>query len=109
MTETDSKTDDNFEKQDQESPSKVSKQKSSYTNWTAQDLLVFFKLFVPTVLCGLLTMLQEVTNLAFVGQLNDAAKLAGVGLGNTILNICGMAIILGLNLALETFVSQSYG
>lgn len=54
-------------------------------------------------------MVQEVVNLAFVGQLNDAAMLAGVGLGNTILNMCGMSIILGLNLALETFVSQSFG
>ena len=63
------------------------------------------RIFVPTVLCGLLTMTQEVVNLAFVGQLDDAAMLAGVGMGNTIINMVGLSSILGLNLALETLVS----
>lgn len=63
------------------------------------------RIFIPTVLCGLLTMTQEVVNLAFVGQLDDAAMLAGVGMGNTIINMVGLSSILGLNLALETLVS----
>jgi Na+-driven multidrug efflux pump len=54
-------------------------------------------------------MLQEVTNLAFIGQLNDAAMLVGVGMGNVIINMLGLAVIYGMNMALETLVSQSYG
>lgn len=50
-------------------------------------------------------MLQEVTNLAFIGQLDDAAMLAGVGMGNVIMNMLGLAVIYGMNLALETLVS----
>ena len=50
-------------------------------------------------------MLSEFINTIFVGHLNDPAKLAGVGLGNMTLNILGMSVILGMNGALETFVS----
>jgi Na+-driven multidrug efflux pump len=41
----------------------------------------------------------------FVGHLNDPAKLAGVGLGNITINMFGMSIIIGMNSAVETFVS----
>ena len=35
--------------------------------------------------------------------------LAGVGMGNVIMNMLGLAVIYGMNMALETLVSQSYG
>lgn len=54
-------------------------------------------------------MLTEFINTVFVGHLNEPAKLAGVGLGNMIINIFGMSVFLGMNGALETFVSQAYG
>jgi Na+-driven multidrug efflux pump len=50
-------------------------------------------------------MLQEVTNLAFVGHLDDPSMLAGVGMGNVIINMLGLSIIFGMNMALETLVS----
>lgn len=45
----------------------------------------------------------------FVGHLNDSAKLAGVGFGNMCVNLTAMCVVVGLNGAQETFVSQSYG
>jgi MATE family multidrug resistance protein len=54
-------------------------------------------------------MFAESINTMFVGHLNDPAKLAGVGLGNLIINMFGVAIIVGMNGALETLVSQAYG
>ena len=50
-------------------------------------------------------MLQEIVNLIFVGHLHSAAKLAAIGLGNTIQNMLGFSIIIGFNGALNTLVS----
>lgn len=48
-------------------------------------------------------------NTAFVGHTGDSAKLAGVGLGTLYVNIFCQSIILGLNGAVATLVSQAYG
>ena len=47
--------------------------------------------------------------LYFVGNLNDSVLLAGVGMGNMLINIMGLSSLYGMNGALETLVSQSYG
>lgn len=44
-----------------------------------------------------------------MGNLNEPALLAGVGMGNMLINVLCFAIVQGLNGALETLVSQSYG
>ena len=48
-------------------------------------------------------------NLIFVGHLNDRVKLAAIGMGTMVLNMCGVAPYLGLNSGLETLVSQAMG
>jgi MATE family multidrug resistance protein len=35
--------------------------------------------------------------------------MAGVGMGNMLINVMGMAVIFGFNGAIETLVSQAYG
>ena len=40
-----------------------------------------------------------------IGQLGDEMKLAGAGLGNTFIDIFGMAIWMGLDGAINTLVS----
>jgi Na+-driven multidrug efflux pump len=47
--------------------------------------------------------------LIFIGHFNDPIKLAGVGIGSMVLNMCGLAPYLGLNTGLETLVSQAMG
>jgi Na+-driven multidrug efflux pump len=50
-----------------------------------------------------------VINAIFVGQLNDPAKLAGVGMANMTLNLLAFSPLMGMNSVLETLVSQAFG
>ena len=69
----------------------------------------YVKLGIPSILCFLMMTIQEQINVVFIGSLSDPAKLAGIGLGNMVLNLMPYAILLGVNTALETFVSQASG
>jgi MATE family multidrug resistance protein len=57
----------------------------------------------------LISMLQEIINLIFVGHLNNPEMMAGVGMGNMIQNMLGLSFFIGLNGALETLCSQAAG
>ena len=48
-------------------------------------------------------------NAVYAGQLNDASKLAGLGLGTCMLECFTLYIIMGMNGALETLVAHAYG
>ena len=50
----------------------------------------------------------QLLNIYFVGHLSSE-MLAGVGLGNMLLNVLVFAICMGLNGTIETYVSWSYG
>jgi Na+-driven multidrug efflux pump len=43
------------------------------------------------------------------GHLGDPSIVAAVGLGNMYINVFYLAVILGLNNTISTFVSQAYG
>ena len=64
---------------------------------------------IPTTLCMIVMMFQEMVNLIFLGHLNQPELLAGVGTGNMTQNMLGLSVIIGFNGALETLVSQAYG
>lgn len=64
---------------------------------------------IPAALGLLIGGLMHTMNLVFIGHLNDPSKLAAVGMGNMIINMCGVAPFYGLNSALETLVSQAWG
>ena len=64
---------------------------------------------VPTILGQVFAQFVVALNTAFIGHLDDPAKLAGVGLGLLYVNITCISIILGLNGAVATLVAQSYG
>jgi MATE family multidrug resistance protein len=74
-----------------------------------QKMKIVIRQAVPSLLCMLILMIQEMINLIFVGHLNNSAMIAGVGTGNMIQNMFGLSMFVGLNGALETLVSQSYG
>ena len=44
-------------------------------------------------------------NTIYAGKLNDAHKLAGLGLGTSVLECLSLYIIMGMNGALETLVA----
>ena len=54
-------------------------------------------------------MLVQLINTYFIGHTNDPTLIAGVGMGNMMINVLAFAIMQGLNGALETLISQSYG
>jgi len=47
--------------------------------------------------------------MAFIGHLNDPAKLSGMGIGNLLMSLVSYGPFWGLNGALETLVSQAQG
>ena len=48
-------------------------------------------------------------NTFFIGHSNDSTLIAGVGMGNMLINVFAFAVMQGLNGALESLVSVSYG
>ena len=52
-----------------------------------------------------MTIVQDIINLVFIGNLNNSEMIAGLGMGNMMLNMVGKGLMYGLNGALETFVS----
>ena len=69
----------------------------------------FYKIVIPTIVSCLFLQLQFFLNILFAGKLDDSAKLAGVGLGTSLLNVVLFQPIMGMNGALETLASQAYG
>ena len=64
---------------------------------------------LPACLSMFIFVMQMTVNLFFVGRLNDAALIAGVGMGNVIANIMCLSFVMGFNQALDTLISQAYG
>ena len=60
---------------------------------------------IPAILTSLAFMMQENINLIFIGQLNNPTMMAGVGMGNMLINMIGLTPAWGLHSALETLVS----
>ena len=63
------------------------------------------KISFPVVICQFCSVLQSVINVSIVGMLDDKVLLASIGLGNTFVDIFGMAIWMGLDGAMTTLVS----
>lgn len=67
------------------------------------------KISVPNMLQNVIVMMVEILNVVFIGKLGDPAMVAGIGLGNATQNLCGLSVIIGLNSALDTLISQAAG
>ena len=66
---------------------------------------IIVKMAVPIIVGLLLFLVVQLTNTYFIGNMNESELLAGVGMGNMLINVLCFAIIFGLNGALETLVS----
>ena len=62
----------------------------------------------PTILTMVFFQMVQLLNIYYVGQVSSTL-LAGVGLGNMLLNVFIFAFTFGLNGTLETFVAWSFG
>lgn len=54
-------------------------------------------------------MAMETIGLAFVGNMNDSSKTAGVGLATIFVNVVCQSTLTGLNNALTVLVAIAYG
>ena len=54
-------------------------------------------------------MIVQLMNTYVVGHTNDPVLIAGVGMGNMLINVFAFAVMQGLNGALESLVSVSFG
>jgi Na+-driven multidrug efflux pump len=50
-------------------------------------------------------MLVQLINTYYIGHSNEPTLIAGVGMGNMLINVLAFAIMQGLNGALETLIS----
>lgn len=71
--------------------------------------MVVVKLAVPPIISSFFYMFVQLVNTYFVGHLNDAVIIAGVGMGNMLINVLCFAVGQGMNGALETYCSQAFG
>ena len=60
---------------------------------------------VPVIIGQFFSLFVELINVAYIGHLNDPAKVAGVGLGNMYVNIFCLSIVFGLNGAITTLAA----
>jgi len=74
-----------------------------------ESCLVVVKLAVPPIISSFFYMFVQLVNTYFVGHLNDAVIIAGVGMGNMLINVLCFAVAQGMNGALETYCSQAFG
>jgi len=75
--------------------------------WTESFWLIC-KRSTPTILTMIFFQMVQLMNIFFVGH-QSSELLAGVGLGNMLLNVLVFAVTMGLNGTIETFVAWSYG
>ena len=67
------------------------------------------RIAVPTIISCVFMQMMYLINTVYAGKLGDASQLAGLGLGTCLLESLTLSIIMGMNGALETLVSQAYG
>jgi len=54
-------------------------------------------------------MFVQLINTYYIGHTNQPILIAGVGMGNMLINVLAFAVFYGLNGALETLISSCYG
>lgn len=74
-------------------------------DYVGGKLLKIVKIAIPSMMTFFFQFLSELINIYFIGHLNDAHMLAGSGMGNIIISMMVLAVFLGMNGALETFIS----
>lgn len=74
--------------------------------WNAMIVLPFAG---QLILSMIFYMLVQLMNTYFVGHTNDPVMIAGIGMGNMLINVFAFAVMQGLNGALESLVSISFG
>lgn len=73
------------------------------------ELRITLRLFIPVFVSSVITFIQNLVNIAFVGRSGTVQDLAGVSLGVMWSNVSGVSFASGLMSAVETLCSQANG
>lgn len=74
-----------------------------------QQLWTVARLSTGPIVASFFFMVVQLVSTYFIGHLNEAVLISGVGMGNMLINVLAFATINGLNGALESLISNSYG
>jgi len=64
---------------------------------------------LPIIVSIFFALIVEVINVIFIGNSGTSEELSGVGLGNMFITMTTISPVVGINSALATLISQSYG
>ena len=64
---------------------------------------------LPTVVTCLISEMPNLINYIYAARMDNEAKLAGLGLGVSLVESITFSIYLGMNGALETLTAQAFG
>lgn len=92
--------DDEFQKHSNKDEEKLS---------LSQLILTIIKISTPLTFAQVIYFLVNFASFYFIGNLDDSVLLTGIGTATMLINILAFSTFFGLNGALETLVSQSYG
>ena len=67
------------------------------------------KIGVPSIVSMCSALFIETINSAYVGHLGSEDIMAGVGMANMYMNITCLSVLFGINMTLDTVVSQAFG
>lgn len=70
---------------------------------------VVVKLSVGPIVSMIFYMIVQLINTYYIGHTNEPVLIAGVGMGNMLINVLAFATMQGMNGALETLISQAFG
>jgi len=63
------------------------------------------KLSVGPIISMIFFMIVQLVNTWYIGHTNEPVMIAGVGMGNMLINVLAFATMQGMNGALETLIS----
>ena len=98
--------------QDQEQDSnfqKVEKHSEQEQESFLERCIQILQIAIPCTITSIIITCQDMVDIAFLGHLDNQALIAGVGIANVCVKFMGMIVINGLNNALDTLISQSFG
>mmetsp|Transcript_12782 Transcript_12782/g.21610 ORF Transcript_12782/g.21610 Transcript_12782/m.21610 type:complete len:275 (+) Transcript_12782:30-854(+) len=82
-------------------------QKIASSEWNRAQFIL--KIALPAIFSSLVYKIRDTFNIIALGHLDEKELMAGVGMGNACIHLMGLSIILGLNSALDTLVSNAAG
>jgi MATE family multidrug resistance protein len=67
------------------------------------------KLTVPIIISMIFFTAVIMLSTFYIGHTDDPVLIAGCGMGNMLMNVLALAELMGINMAIETLVSRTFG